>query len=81
MDNVRDGEPVIVSIGFKEGELNGAPMPTPGHLVLIRGADSRYVYVNDPAAPDKHSVARKYSRAEFIKAWKGVAYVVEKRDR
>jgi uncharacterized protein YvpB len=78
LKNVDKGEPVVVSISFKEGELKGAPMPTPGHLVLIRGADAKYVYVNDPAAPTWRTVARKYPRDEFIKAWKGVAYVVEK---
>lgn len=74
---ISKGEPAIVSIGFKEGELNGAFKPVPGHLVLIRGADKKYVYVNDPAAPDKNSVARRYSRDQFVKAWKGVAYILD----
>lgn len=77
MDNVRKKEPVIVSISFKDGELKGAPKPTAGHLVLVKGADKKYVYVNDPAAPDKRSVARKYLKDEFIRAWKGVAYIAQ----
>lgn len=78
MDNIHNGQPVIVSIGFKEGELKGAPKPTSGHLVLVKGSDKKHIYVNDPAAPDERSVNRKYLTEEFIKAWKGVAYVVEK---
>lgn len=78
LTHVQQGEPVIVSIGFKEGELKGAAKPTPGHLVVVRGADKKYIYVNDPAAPDHKTVARRYDRTQFIKAWKGVAYVVEK---
>jgi uncharacterized protein YvpB len=79
MDNVANGTPVIVSVGFKEGELKGAPKPTPGHLVLVRGADKKYVYVNDPAAPDRRSVPRRYLKDEFVKAWKGVAYIMDER--
>lgn len=78
LTHVQNGEPVIVNIGFKEGELNGAFKPTPGHLVVVRGADKKYIYVNDPAAPTRNTVARRYDRNQFIKAWKGVAYIVEK---
>ncbi len=78
LTHVKNGEPVIVNIGFKEGELKGAFKPTPGHLVVVRGADKKYIYVNDPAAPNRENVARRYKRDQFIKVWKGVAYVVEK---
>lgn len=76
--HVQHGRPVVVSIGFKAGELTGAPRPTPGHLVVVRGADSHYVYVNDPAAPTGATVPRRYHKSEFLRAWKGVAYVVQK---
>lgn len=79
LEHVQHKNPVIVSIGFKEGELEGAPIPTPGHLVVVRGADKNYVYVNDPAMESKGAVAKKYRRDQFVKAWKGVAYVISSR--
>ncbi|MBT3181426.1 MAG: hypothetical protein HN337_02840 [Deltaproteobacteria bacterium] len=77
LTNVAGGQPVIVSIKYGKGELDGAPNPTPGHLLLIRGADSKYVYVNDPAMPTDSKVSTRYKRDQFVKAWKGVAYVIE----
>ena len=78
LTNVVAGQPVIVSIGFTEGDLDGAPIPTAGHLVVVRGADSKYVYVNDPAMPTDAKVATRYKRDQFVKAWKGIAYVIDK---
>lgn len=76
--HVQRGQPTVVSIGFQAGELAGAPRPTPGHLVVVRGADTKYIYVNDPAAPSATTVARRYRKDEFLRAWKGVAYVSER---
>jgi uncharacterized protein YvpB len=78
LNHIKKGNPVIVSIGYKENELQGAPLPTAGHLLLIRGGDGSYIYVNDPAAPENKTVTRKYRKDEFLKAWKGVAYILEK---
>lgn len=70
--------PLVASIRFAAGALNGAPMAaTSGHLVLVRGIDGGEVVVNDPAAPPD-AVPRRYSAAEFAKAWlrwRGAAYV------
>ena len=72
------GSPVVASIRFAAGALNGAPMPaTGGHLVLLRGIDGDEVVVNDPAAPPD-AVPRRYAAVEFAKAWlrwRGAAYV------
>ena len=72
------GTPVVASIRFAAGALSGAPMAaTGGHLVLLRGIDGDEVVVNDPAAPPD-AVPRRYSAAEFAKAWlrwRGAAYV------
>ncbi|QIX25649.1 peptidase C39 family protein [Nocardioides sp. JQ2195] len=79
---IRKGIPVVTSIAFSRGGLDGSPLTsTPGHLVVIVGftADGR-VIVNDPAAPENSTVRRTYRRDQFERAWLGgsggVAYVV-----
>jgi hypothetical protein len=72
--------PIIASIDFGAGELDGSPQPqTNGHLVVVRGIDTGHVVVNDPAADDDASVPRRYDRAQFTAAWlnrRGVGYVL-----
>ena len=89
LHNLRDAEafikagiPLVASIAFGKGELDGAPISsTPGHLLVIRGftAGGR-VIVNDPAAASNSTVRRIYSRAQFERAWLkgsgGVVYVI-----
>lgn len=79
---VRAGIPVVASIAFRRGELDGAPISsTNGHLLVIRGftANGR-VIVNDPAAPSNAGVMRVYKRGQFENAWLdatgGTAYVI-----
>ncbi len=70
---VKAGIPLVASISFGPGELDGAPIgSTAGHLVVIRGftADGR-VIVNDPAAPSARTVRRVYRRDQFERAWVG----------
>lgn len=79
---VRAGIPVIASIKFRRGELNGAPISASnGHLLVIVGFNANgNVIVNDPAARDNASVRRTYYRGQFERAWLngsgGVAYVL-----
>lgn len=89
LHNLRDAEafikagiPLVASIAFSRGELDGAPISsTPGHLLVIRGftAGGR-VIANDPAAGSNSTVRRIYSRAQFERAWLkgsgGVVYVI-----
>jgi Peptidase_C39 like family len=79
------GIPLVASIAFGRGELDGAPIDsTNGHLLVIRGftADGD-VRVNDPAAPSAATVARTYRRGQFERAWigatGGVVYVIHPR--
>lgn len=73
------GLPIVASIRYAAGELtNGAMAETDGHLIVITGLDRDEVLVNDPAAPTKAEVARRYNRDEMTRAWlerAGVGYV------
>lgn len=94
LHNLRDAEafikagiPLVASIAFAKGELDGAPISsTPGHLLVIRGftAGGR-VIANDPAASSNSTVRRIYSRAQFERAWLrgsgGVVYVIRPTSR
>ena len=78
--NLEHKTPLVCSITAKEGELSGAPYTkTDGHLLVLVGFDEQgNCLVNDPAAPDKTSVRRTYSRAQMETVWMkkgGVAYV------
>lgn len=67
------GVPVVASIAWQDGELEGAPVGhSNGHLVVVVGiAPNGDVIVNDPAADPRRgeSVRRSYPRAQFCKAW------------
>jgi len=78
---IKAGIPLVASISFGPGELDGAPIrSTSGHLLVIRGftANGRVV-VNDPAASSSRGVRRIYKRGQFENAWSdngGVVYVI-----
>ena len=80
------GIPVVATIEFGSGQLDGAPISsTAGHLVVIVGfTDDGDVIVNDPAAPRNRGVRRTYDRGQFEDAWvgrkKGTAYVITDAD-
>ena len=68
---IRHGIPLVASIAFGPGELDGAPLESsPGHLLVIRGftRDGR-VIVNDPAADHARGVRRVYKRRQFENVW------------
>ncbi len=76
------GIPLVASITFGRGELDGAPITsTSGHLLVIRGfTRSGNVIVNDPAGRDGGHVRHVYRRGQFENAWVdatgGVVYVI-----
>ncbi|MGH3453229.1 MAG: C39 family peptidase [Nocardioidaceae bacterium] len=81
---IRRGVPLVASIAFGAGELDGAPLgSTPGHLLVIRGftRDGR-VIANDPAADYARGVRRVYQRRQFENAWLpttgGTVYVLQR---
>lgn len=82
---IRAGIPLVASIGFDEGELDGSPLnSTSGHVLIIRGfTETGRVMVNDPAAATARGVRRVYDRSQFEDAWLdtsgGVVYVIHPR--
>jgi hypothetical protein len=85
---VRAGIPVVVSMSFKQSELDGAGYGTNGHLLTIVGfeADGDPV-VNDPAShlvPSNDAVRVVYDRDQFESAWigstGGISYVIHPED-
>jgi Peptidase_C39 like family len=79
---VRAGIPIVASIAFGPGELDGAPISSSaGHLLVIRGFTAHgNVIVNDPAARSNATVRRVYKRAQFEHVWLptsgGTVYVI-----
>ena len=70
---IKAGIPLVASINFGPGELDGAPISsTDGHLLVIRGfTGTGRVVVNDPAARTDRGVRRVYRRGQFADAWVG----------
>jgi len=76
------GIPLVVSIAFGRGELDGAPISsTNGHLLVIAGfTKAGHPVVNDPAASTRKGVRRVYNRGQLERAWLhgsgGTTYVI-----
>ncbi|MEF2276789.1 peptidase C39 family protein [Deinococcus sp. YIM 134068] len=76
------GVPLAVSLGWKRGELPGAPLSySDGHLMVLVGFDAAgNPVLNDPAAPTDAGVRRTYPRAAFERLWLthsgGLGYVI-----
>jgi len=72
--------PVIASISYGTGELDGAPMDsTSGHLVVVTGTSASEITVRDPAAESDADTHRNYDRSQFIKSWLshgGIVYLL-----
>lgn len=77
---LEQGIPIIASVRYEAGELDGAAVAaTPGHLLVLTGYEDGVVLVNDPAAPVAGSVARRYRLEELRRVWlerSGVGYVL-----
>jgi hypothetical protein len=73
------GLPIVASVRYAAGELAHAAIPeTTGHLIVITGLDGEEVLVNDPAAPTRAEVPRRYRRSDLTRAWlerSGIGYV------
>jgi Peptidase_C39 like family len=74
------GLPIVASVRYAAGELTGAAVAqTPGHLVVLTGWSNGEVLVNDPGAPDRPSVARRYRLDEIVRVWlerAAIGYVI-----
>ena len=82
---IEAGIPLVASISFGAGELDGAPISASnGHLLVIVGFTATGdVIVNDPAAQSRAGVRRTYRRGQFEDAWiprsGGLVYVIHDR--
>jgi len=77
---VAAGQPLVISIAAKSGELDGAPYKeTDGHLLVLCGFDeSGGVHVNEPAAADSARGTTTYRRDQLERVWMargGTSYV------
>lgn len=76
---LRQGLPIIASVRYAAGELTSAAIvETSGHLLVLTGYDGSEVWVNDPAAPSRDAVPRRYRLDELRRVWlerTGVGYV------
>lgn len=84
--SINAGQPLVISIAAKVGELEGAPYEkTAGHLLVLTGFDGKGgVHVNDPAVSDPASGARVYRRSDLERVWMargGTAYVLMERKK
>jgi hypothetical protein len=76
------GVPVIVSVTYKQGQMDNTPIPsTPGHILVVRGFNAAGdVLTNDPAAASDDAVGITYNRLQFEHAWldksNGTAYLL-----
>jgi hypothetical protein len=83
---IKAGIPLVASVSFGPGELDGAPISsTAGHLLVIAGfRDDGDVVVNDPAARTNRGVRRTYDRGQFEDVWLptsgGLVYVITDED-
>lgn len=81
---VRAGVPLVATVSFSEGQLDGAGYATRGHLLTIVGFDeSGNVVSHDPAShgtASNDAVRSVYDRAQFERVWLGsaggVVYVI-----
>jgi len=77
---------LVLSYGWREGELAGAPIPrSSGHLVILAGFDANGdPIIHDPAAPTNATVRRTYRRAQIERLWRthssGTAYAIHPPD-
>lgn len=80
------GLPVVISVTFEKGQLDGAGYGTNGHLMTVVGfTDDGQVVCNDPAshlAADNAKVRVTYRRDQLEPIWLargGTAYVIQPR--
>ena len=80
------GVPIIISVAWQAGELDGALLKqSSGHLLIVTGFDGvGGVFVADPASADLAQVRRCYDASQLQRAWlgnsDGTVYVITTAD-
>lgn len=93
LDTLRDAEkfikadiPLVASVAFGRGGLDGAYLLDARHLMVVTGfTKSGAVIVNDPPRPGTRRCDGPTSRSQFEKAWLkgsgGIVYVIRPTSR
>jgi hypothetical protein len=63
------GVPVVCSLAWQPGELDGAPGETAGHLNVIVGFAGDHVLVAEPASRDMAQIVRRYRADQLHDCW------------
>ena len=80
---IESGVPLVLSIGWRKGELEGAPIASSqGHILVLRGFTKEGdPIMNEPAQPSDARVRTVYRRAQLERLWLehsgGIAYLVQ----
>jgi hypothetical protein len=75
------GVPLIISLAWREGELDNAALPrSPGHLLLVIGLGDGTVLTADPAGSTAANVVRTYRADQLYDCWQrgstGTVYLI-----
>ena len=79
---IESGVPLVLSIGWRKGELEGAPIASSqGHILVLRGfTKDGDPILNEPAQPSDARVRTVYRRAQLERLWLehsgGIAYLI-----
>lgn len=75
------GVPVVVSVAWKAGQIEGAPGETAGHLTLVTGFEGGRALIAEPAGRGgPEGVRRAYPLGQLHQAWQansgGIVYLI-----
>lgn len=78
------GVPVIISISWKPGQLEGAGGSSSGHLTIVTGVAGERVLMVEPAAREVATLVRSYRADQLFERWQhasdGAVYIVHPPD-
>jgi hypothetical protein len=75
------GVPVVISLAWQEGQIDGAPSATAGHLTLVTGFEAGRALIAEPAGRGgPEAIRRAYPADQLYAAWQersaGTVYLI-----